>query len=162
TAVYGFVGGVTGQYIREECARLGLMDRHTEVRGDTRINAIIVNGRTGAATVVNEPGPEVSAAEVEDLFRALPTPGERHDIVALSGSLPRGLGAEFAARVVRSVRERGGRVVVDTSGEPLRAAVAATPWAVKCNLEEFRALRADAPRVVEDEADRRHLLAQMR
>ncbi|MBD8012145.1 1-phosphofructokinase family hexose kinase [Microbacterium sp. Re1] len=161
SAVYGFVGGVTGRYIRDECRRLRLTDRHTEVGGDTRINAIIVDSRTGDATVVNEPGPEITRAEAEDFFQTLMPRVARDDIVAVSGSLPRGLDAAFAARLVRDARERGARVVVDTSGRALQEAAAATPWAIKCNLEEFRSLEPDAPLVVRDDADRRRLVSQM-
>lgn len=161
SAVYGFVGGATGRYIRDECRLLRLTDRHTEVGGDTRINAIIVDSRTGDATVVNEPGPEITPAEAEDFFEALMPRVARDDIVALSGSLPRGLDAAFAARLVRDARELGARVVVDTSGRALQEAAAATPWAIKCNLEEFGALGTDAPLVVRDDADRRRLVSQM-
>lgn len=160
-AMYGFVGGATGQYIRDECRLLGVTDRHTEVAGDTRVNAIIVDARTGDATVVNEPGPAVTPVEVERLFEELLPQIAQGDIVALSGSLPRGLDASFAMRLVRDARERGARVIIDTSGEPLEAAVTAAPWAVKCNLDEFRVLRPDAPAVVGDEGDRQRLIAQM-
>lgn len=161
TAVYGFVGGVTGQYIRDECARLGLVDRHTAVDGDTRINAIIVDERTDDATVVNEPGPVVSGSEADAFFAELAAAVAPGDIVALSGSLPRGLDADFAARVIDSVQALGGRTIIDTSGATLATAVAARPWAVKCNLAEFRELRPVAPAEVTGPAERRCLYEQM-
>lgn len=161
TAVYGFVGGSTGAYIRAECARLGIVDRHTGIAGDTRINAIIVEQRTGASTVINEPGPHVGEEHVEALLAEISSSTCKGDIVALSGSLPIGVDAAFVGRVVGDLARRGVQAIIDTSGAPLEAAVAAGPWAIKCNLDEFRALRPDAPGDAGDDAGRRLLLAQM-
>lgn len=162
SAVYGFLGGPTGQYIREECERLNLHDRHTRIEGDTRINPVIVDVASGSATVINEPGPQVSEEEADAFFAELFSSVAPNDFVALSGSLPRGLDAGFATRLVEELGRREVRVIVDTSGAPLQAAVAATPWAIKCNLDEFRVLRPGTPAEVRTDADRRRLVGQMR
>ena len=161
-SIHGFLGGAVGQYIREECLRLELGDYHTAVAEETRVNTIIVDGATGDVTVVNEPGPRVAFDELETFFEQLQLQVCAGDIVAFSGSLPRDVDVSFGARLVRSTHERGARAIVDTSGESLHAAVAAAPWAIKCNLAEFRALCRDAPSELRGDADRALLLSQVR
>jgi 6-phosphofructokinase 2 len=66
--------------------------------------------------------------------------------VVASGSLPPGVPDDFFARVARVARKLGARCVVDTSGEPLKHAVAEGVFLVKPNASELcqlvgRALR---------------------
>jgi fructose-1-phosphate kinase PfkB-like protein len=74
-------------------------------------------------------------------------------MVVLSGSLARGLPVDFHAQMVRRGQAAGARVIVDTSGPALAAALEVRPWMVKPNLAEFahltgRDLRADRPEPV--------------
>lgn len=157
-SIYGFTGGVVGEYIRAECRRLDIGDHHTEVAEDTRINSVVVDRGTGDTTVVNEPGPRVSAEEVESLFATLASQLASGDIVALSGSLPRQVEPSFVARTITLAASRGARVIVDTAGEALRVALLTRPWAIKCNLEEIGEIIQDAPVAVHDEQSREHLV----
>ena len=59
-----------------------------------------------------------------------------------SGSLATGLPDDFYARFARVMRERGARVIIDTSGQPLIEAVRAGVFLIKPNLREMRALTA--------------------
>ena len=97
--LYGFLGGSTGQYLREECAKLGIRDRHTTVEGETRINTVLVDRHAGLATVINEPGPEISLPRLESLSQALNEDlvGGRHRSFC-QGSLPRGITAGHICR----------------------------------------------------------------
>ena len=149
-SVYGFLGGWTGTFIRNECAAHGLTDRHTTIAADTRISLVLVEPATGVSTVINEPGPVVTAPEATALLDALSADCRAGDIAVLSGSLARGLPIGFHAEMVRRVQAAGARVIVDTSGPALAAAVEANPWMVKPNLAEFahlagRELRSDRP-----------------
>jgi 1-phosphofructokinase family hexose kinase len=159
--LYGFLGGATGQYLRAECVKLGIRDSHTTIADDTRINTILVDKRSGGATVVNEPGPVVTASEVDLLERDLTHDLAENDLLVLSGSLPRGVDTDFYAGLVRLARSRGALSVVDAEGDVLVSAVAAHPWAVKCNLHEFHAVAPDAPERLVTEADRDSLLGAM-
>ena len=160
--LYGFLGGPTGQYLRAECAKLGIRDRHTTIEGETRINTVLVDRHAGLATVINEPGPEISASEAETLGEALNEDLVAGDILVLSGSLPRGVSKDLYAGLITSVRERGVRAIVDAEGEVLARAVAVGPWAVKCNLQEFRTIAPDAPDEVTSDAARQELFDCMR
>jgi 1-phosphofructokinase family hexose kinase len=159
---YGFLGGATGRYLRDECVKLGIHDRHTEIADDTRINTILVDDRTRLSTVINEPGPLVSPAEVAALTSAVADDLRPGDLLILSGSLPRGVEDDFYSSLVALGRLRGARTIVDADGASLTKAVAAKPWAVKCNLHEFRGIAPDAPADVFDDEDRSRLVTAMR
>lgn len=160
-SLYGFLGGTAGQYLRSECAELGICDRHTAIAGETRINSIVVDRATGGVTVVNEPGPTVSDSEASSLVDALHDDLAADDLLLLSGSLTHGLRVGFYAELVDLAHSRGARAVVDAAGEVLVRAVAARPWAVKCNLEEFQAIAPDAPSRLVTDGDRDRLLRAM-
>lgn len=134
--VAGFLGGTAAPFIRERCAALGIEQRWVEIAGETRTCVIVVN--PGAPqTVLNEPGPAVSAAETARLGAEIERAVAPGDFLCISGSAPPGVPDGFYADVVRNLQARGARVLVDVSGAPLRLAWEARPWAVAPNLAEY-------------------------
>ncbi|MFF9565099.1 1-phosphofructokinase family hexose kinase [Leifsonia sp. NPDC014704] len=160
-SAYGFLGGAIGRYLRDECQKLGIRDRHTEISDDTRINTILVDERTRLSTVINEPGPTVSPAEVAALTSSLADDLREGDLLVLTGSLPRGAGDDFYASLIALGHARGARTIVDADGAALLDAAGAIPWAIKCNAQEFTALAPDVPDDITDEGDRSRLVAAM-
>jgi fructose-1-phosphate kinase PfkB-like protein len=65
--------------------------------------------------------------------------GPETTIVLLSGSLPPGAPADAYRRLAAQAVAAGARVVVDTDGPPLVAALEARPWLVKINAAEASA-----------------------
>ncbi|MFP3466587.1 1-phosphofructokinase family hexose kinase [Leifsonia sp. SIMBA_070] len=160
-SAYGFLGGPTGRYLRDACAALGIRDRHTEIAEETRINTILVDERTRLSTVINEPGPVVSPVEASALTAAIEEDLRPGDLLVLTGSLPPGCGDDLYGELIRLARAREAHVIVDADGDALLGAVAARPWAIKCNLAEFRGLRPDIPADVLTEEDLAALTAGM-
>ncbi|TYP90465.1 1-phosphofructokinase family hexose kinase [Blastococcus xanthinilyticus] len=138
-ALHGFVGGSVGAQISAGCRELGIDDRHVPIAGETRVTTVIVDRATGDSTVINEPGPEVGAGEVDALVGGLVAAVRPGDLVVCTGSLPRGAPAELYARCVTALRGRGVRTVVDTSGPGLGSAIRSGPDVLKVNEEELRA-----------------------
>ncbi|MBE5983808.1 MAG: 1-phosphofructokinase, partial [Paenibacillaceae bacterium] len=66
----GFVGGTSGTIIKQVLTDLGLRTDFVEVKGETRTNLKVVE-ETGEVTELNEPGPEVSKEQLEDLLNKL-------------------------------------------------------------------------------------------
>lgn len=149
-ALHGFVGGSVGAQISAGCQELGVDDRHVRIDGETRVSTVIVDSSTGNSTVVNEPGPEVRAAEVDALVAGLLAAVRPGDLVVCTGSLPRGAPHDLYARCVTALRGRGVLTVVDTSGPGLALAVAAGPDVLKVNEDE---LRADAGLTAADDGN---------
>jgi 6-phosphofructokinase 2 len=114
-------GGMTGRVLDNLLARAGIERRMIEIAGDTRISLTIVETSTGHEFRFVPQGPEVSSEEAEAAFQAV-SAIECEYFVA-SGSLPRGVPVDFYARLCRALSDRGTRFILDTSGEPLRAAL---------------------------------------
>jgi tagatose 6-phosphate kinase len=127
--VLGLAGGATGDAVRADLDDAGLPHDLVPCAGETRRTVTVVAG--GEATLLNEPGPVVAPDEWAALEARIPDA----DVVVISGSLPPGIPADAIARLAA----RDGRVIVDTSGEPLRHA-APYAWAVKPNAEELASL----------------------
>ena len=107
----------------------------------------------GVTTKINEPGPVLSADQQEALISLLLDQARGAAWVVLAGSLPPGVPADFYATVTRRLRslfdgEAAPRVAVDSSGEPLAAAVSGDtsgkPDLLKPNAEELVELAAAA------------------
>jgi 1-phosphofructokinase len=107
----------------------------------------------GVTTKINEPGPVLSEDQQEALIGLLLDHSRGASWVVLAGSLPPGVPADFYATVTRRLRSihdgtDAPRIAVDSSGEPLAAAVsgdaAGKPDLLKPNAEELVELAAAA------------------
>jgi tagatose 6-phosphate kinase len=133
----GLAGGRTGELVRADLAGAGVDARFHPIAGETRSSVTVVAG--GDATVFNEPGPEVTAAEwaaFRDGFAAL-LDGTGARVVVLSGSLPRGLPPDAYAVLAGTARRAGARVLLDAGGPALRHGLAGRPHVAKPNLTEL-------------------------
>jgi len=76
-------------------------------------------------------------AVIDDVRRKLDEIN-KGDWLIIGGSLPGGVDADFYAKVTRELTEKGVRVIVDTSGEPLREVVkSSNPWLIAPNEQEY-------------------------
>lgn len=105
------------------------------VAGTMRVATILIED-SGRVTVLNEPGPQTSAADADRLLAAVARRAPGHRVVAGLGSLPPGLPADVFGRLTRTARAAGCRVVVDASRDALAAALPAGPDLVTPNLAE--------------------------
>jgi 1-phosphofructokinase len=129
-------GGWEGQQLTALLAPEGIEVIVVPVAGAVRANVSVVEP-DGTVTKLNEPGPTLTAAELEAVTEAAAAAAAGADWVAASGSLPPGVPADFYARLVGPLRKVGVRVAVDTSGPALMAALPASPDVVKPNREEL-------------------------
>jgi 1-phosphofructokinase len=108
------------------------------ITGSARVNVSLVED-DGTVTKVNEPGPELSSAEVDALVARVAGLAAGAEWVAGCGSLPPGappdLYARIAARLPAAVR-----VAVDADGVALREAAEAGVALLKPNLTELEGL----------------------
>jgi 1-phosphofructokinase family hexose kinase len=134
----GFLGGATGEECENGLLALGVPLTVVRTRASTRANLELV-ARDGTVTEILEPGGSVTDGEVERLLSAcrdLFAESVEGSQVALSGSLPPGAPSDFYAELIRLAHVYGCRVLLDTSGEALRQALAAAPDLVKPNRAE--------------------------
>jgi 6-phosphofructokinase 2 len=120
-AVY-LAGGATGGVLDSLLERDGVARTRIDIADHTRISQAVHETQTGLEYRFVPDGPLVSEAEWQ---RALETMAEVDcDYLVLSGSLPRGVPADLYARIVKALRRRDCRVILDTSGAALRATLA--------------------------------------
>ena len=131
----GLLPGTFGRAVAAMLADEGIDVIGVPVAGELRFASIILE-RGGRATVLNEPGPELS--EDDWLAYEAATTGAiaDHGIVVCSGSLPPAARSDAYALVVAAARERDRPVVVDAGGEVLLAALGERPDVVCPNLAE--------------------------
>jgi 1-phosphofructokinase len=98
----------------------------------------------GTTTKLNEPGAPLDEEARGALTIAMHQHAEGASWVVLSGSLPPGTPLDWYADLVRSLRDTGAKIAVDTSEAPLLALLAAGPDAapdlLKPNSEELAQL----------------------
>jgi 6-phosphofructokinase 2 len=132
-------GGATGPIFDVLLEAEGVARLRIAIEGHTRISQTVFETSSGTEFRFVPEGPLLSAAECARVRNALSSLDCEWFVA--SGSLPRGAADSFYVDIATAARERGARVVLDTSGEPLRAAIDAGGLTmVKPSLGEFEAL----------------------
>ncbi len=149
TAAMGFVGGYTGEFIKSEIEKQGIKNLFTDIKEETRTCVNISNG-DGLSGEILEAGPEVSEEERKRFINDYSAYIEEYDIICVSGSLPRGLTSDFYAELARIAKEKGKKIIIDTSGKTLEEILCAKPYMVKPNEDEVSALMNKEIRTDED------------
>jgi len=138
----GFVGGKSGERLDQELRTLGIETDFTWIEGETRTNVSVVKADKSHYLKVNEAGPTITQENVDALTEKVRLHAKRGDWWVLSGSLPPGVPATIYASLISIIESAGAYVMLDTSGESLRAGCRAKPTIVKPNMEEARELAA--------------------
>ncbi len=132
-------GGVTGHFLEQLLDEAGVPRRSVPIAGRTRISQTVLDRSTRQEYRFVPEGPAVAEAEWQAAL-AMVEAVESGWLVA-SGSLPHGVPTDFYARAAAIAAKRGLPFVLDTSGEPLRAALAQGGIALaKPSQGEFEAL----------------------
>lgn len=133
-------GGSSGQWLQRRMREEGLDSVFLPIADETRVSFTVHEHSTGAEFRFVMPGPHLSEAEwmaaLAQVQGLQPFPA----IVVASGSLPPGAPADFYARLARLCRAQGARMVLDTSGPSLAAALAEGVYLFKPNLKELAEL----------------------
>ncbi|WP_037815216.1 MULTISPECIES: 1-phosphofructokinase [unclassified Amycolatopsis] len=132
-------GGPVGERLADLLAPEGVPVVAVPISGTTRSNITLVEA-DGTTTKINEPGPELSPAELAVLRQRTVELAARAEWVVCCGSVPAGVPDDFYAQLGELARDAGAKVAVDSSGAPLAAALAARPDLIKPNLDELAEL----------------------
>ncbi|NET74372.1 MAG: 1-phosphofructokinase family hexose kinase [Sphaerospermopsis sp. SIO1G2] len=133
----GFVGGKAGEWLEGRLAALGIGTQFVPIHAETRTNTTVVLADGTQHLKANEKGPEISAMAQDEMLmkvNRLAKPGEWW---VLAGSLPPGVPLDFYAQLIQTIRVKGGRVILDTSGDSLKESLVAQPDWIKPNLTEL-------------------------
>ncbi|MFO7684413.1 MAG: 1-phosphofructokinase [Chloroflexota bacterium] len=136
----GFAGGSSGELLRDGLESLGIDTDFTWVAGETRTNISIVTEIPSHYVKVNEPGPTISAQELDAMRQKVKKLARHGDWWVLAGSLPPGAPDTIYADLIYTIQAAGGFVILDTSGAALRHGCAARPFLAKPNDAEVHSL----------------------
>jgi 1-phosphofructokinase len=114
-------------------------DRFIRIAGSTRVNLKLVD--KDGTTDINLDGIAVDESRVDMVISTLCAAVQAGDLVVLSGSVPPGCFHDIYAVLVKRLRAMGCRVLLDTSGLPLKHALEADvlPNVIKPNRDELAA-----------------------
>jgi 1-phosphofructokinase len=143
-AATGFLGAENADLFESAFASRGIADRFVRIAGRTRVGIKIVDDRTRETTDINFPGLVPTQEELDELFERIASLAEPGGWFVLSGSVPPGVPDGVYAGMIESIHHGGGRVVLDTSGPPLREALAGRPEVMKPNVDELGELAGQA------------------
>lgn len=133
-------GGAAGQWLTQHLEQAGLSAHALPIAQETRENFTVQARDTGAEYRFVLPGPTLSEEEWQANLDAVDQWSSELSFLVASGSLPPGVPTDFYARLARAARQRGVRLVLDSSGPALAAALQAGVFLVKPNLRELREL----------------------
>ena len=108
--------------------------------GESRTNLKLIDPVKKENTDINEPGPRVSEACLEEFKGMLGARIQNGDMVILSGSLPAGVDRGLYGAWTAYFRSLGACVYLDADGEPMKKGMAALPYLIKPNNDELAAL----------------------
>jgi 1-phosphofructokinase family hexose kinase len=136
----GLLGGQTGKTIKEGLKAQGLDVVGIPVVGETRTNVSVVTTGGSRHIKINEKGPTVSSAELQQVYQYISDHAQKETLWILAGSIPPGVEVSVYEQMTRQIKDLGGDVVLDTSGAALKQGLLAGPKLVKPNLFELSQL----------------------
>ncbi|MBB3838493.1 6-phosphofructokinase 2 [Runella defluvii] len=155
TAIFT-MGGPSGQVLRDLVSQEGIDCEVIQTEQWTRENFIVAETSTNAQYRFGMPGAALSEAETEAVLETLRQ--SKAEYVVASGSLPPQMDVNFYEKVASISKEIGTRLVLDTSGEPLRAACDEGVFLLKPNIGELEALVGAKDLQIDDVDDAARML----
>lgn len=133
-------GGLNGQRLQALLEAEGVPAHAQAIAGATRENFSVLESISGQEFRFVLPGPTVQTPEWQTCLTALGHLQPVPDWLIASGSLPPGVPDDFYAQLAQQARQQGQRLVLDTSGPALAAALQAGVYLLKPSLRELREL----------------------
>lgn len=129
-------GGQNGQLLTELLKGVSMKINPVHIQANTRENIVINELSTNRQYKFVTEGCHVSTKEAGLIKQAIN--GLRNvSYLVFSGSLPPGLPADFLGEIAVIAKEKNIKFIVDTSGEPLKAALTEGVYMIKPNMSEL-------------------------
>ncbi|MGA7326361.1 MAG: 1-phosphofructokinase family hexose kinase, partial [Rhodomicrobium sp.] len=142
TALYP-VGGYCGQLFRTLIDQENIRSLVIPIEEEMREDFTVVETSTGNEFRFVSKGPHLREADWRLCLETVAGFQDPIDFLVAGGSLPPGVPDDFYARIAEIARGRGVPFALDTSGAPLREALAHGAGLVKPNLREMRELMGE-------------------
>ena len=133
-------GGNTGNVLAQRLAERGISSAAVPTRAPTRLCFNANESSTGREYRFVLPGAPLQPNELAACLDRVEAELADSDVLVASGSLPPGVPEDTYAQLAKRVRARGGKLVLDTSGPPLKLALGAGLLLVKPSRRELSVL----------------------
>lgn len=133
-------GGLNGDVLCRLLRAEAVPDECVPIAGETRESFSVHEEASGLDWRFVLPGPALDPGETQACLDRAAALAEDGGMVVASGSLPPGVPEDFYARLARPLAARGVRLVLDSSGPALAAALEAGVYLVKPSLRELHDL----------------------
>lgn len=130
-------GGRTGELLQELIEKEEVTTLPIPVSAETRENFIVVDTSHNEQYRFGMPGEDITAKEIEIIDQKINSLSPFPEIVVVSGSLPPGINAAYLRTLVKSLKAKGAKVIVDTSGDALAEVLKEGVYLLKPNLGEL-------------------------
>jgi 6-phosphofructokinase 2 len=138
-AVYP-TGGLIGALLHKLTSEEGVQSRTVPIAEETREDFTVFEEASGQQYRFILPGPHLTEQEWTACLDAVLSFEGRPRFIVASGSLPPGVPADFFASLAKAVRQKGAKLVVDSTRPVLKAALQEGVHLIKPNLNELRDL----------------------
>lgn len=143
-------GGYTGIFLKELLQKDNIDSIVINTKEHTRENFVVVDEATNNQYRFCMPGPILLENEWQECLHKIELIKDAEYIVA-SGSLPRGVPEDFFARIAAIAKDNHAKLILDTSGAPLKYALEEGVYLWKPNLGELSYL-SDCDELIEETA----------
>jgi 6-phosphofructokinase 2 len=133
-------GGPTGELLQKLLNEEKINQHPVPVKSWNRENFIVVESSTNCQFRFGMPGTEILEEEWKNLLNEVDKKAENIDYLVISGSTPPGIPSDFYRKVAKIAKEKNAKLVLDTSGEPLREAIKEGIYLLKPNIRELSEL----------------------
>ncbi|MEY8000235.1 1-phosphofructokinase [Clostridium sp. Mt-5] len=129
--VLGFIGGFTGKFIKDSLENAGISTDFIQISEDTRIN---VKLKSNKETEINGSGPYIDDYSLNKLFKKVENL-KSEDFIVLAGNIQKSVKTDVYSIIQKKCPNA--RVIVDTTGDSLRATLKYKPFLIKPNIHEL-------------------------
>jgi 1-phosphofructokinase len=140
TVAVGVLGGHIGSLLQRALHEEGVPFEFVWIDEETRLNVILHDQETGAGTRVWDRGPIADSTCVERITDVIERRLESASVFVTTGSLLRGMPADFHAQWIARARALGVKTILDADGPGLEEGLPARPDLIKPNVKEAEGL----------------------
>jgi 6-phosphofructokinase 2 len=130
-------GGPTGDLLQKLLNLEYINQLPVECKNWTRENFVVVETSSNQQFRFGMPGPALAEEEWMQCLKIMANPDRSIDYIIASGSMPEGVPDDFYARLSIIAKEKKAKLVLDSSGGSLKAALKEGIYLLKPNTKEL-------------------------
>jgi len=139
-SLLAFWGGERGQWMKEECEKLGIKCFGPKLDNNNRTCITIKSAGENDDTEILENGSEISEQDYKDFIKVFKQNIAKVNVVSMSGSWPPGAPNNAYAEMVKICNENNIPHILDATGIKMHKALLEKPYGIHINKDEAEEL----------------------